>query len=372
MRINSAYFRALALGSSLLFSTTAFAQVSGCNTNNGRPNYDAYNPALTEVLGWTGWSGANITVSSSARVGDVLATFTHAGMPDLESMTQKAAARYIAYANCRPGIVETFATIGVTAPELSNVTKQVSNHNIGYRVTYPRWPTANRLAFTSGGQGTTNIPNGVNLYMLYPPPGQAKIEFILLSHNWPASRSVTIQGTLAESDVAGVTSPKLFRYSVWPVTFIPEACYFTSTKVINLALDPVDSEQFTGSGVSRNAKDIPLMQMRCSNVTAQPKISVRGTADASGVPGVLKNLATNSPATGVGILLEHTPPSIQPFAADLSGGAQTGSLGLVDAGSCGSGCRNWSLPMRASYYSTASTVTAGAVSARVTVDVTYP
>lgn len=372
MRINSAYYRMLTLGSSLLFSTTALADVSGCNTNNGRPNYDAYNPNLTEITGWTGWSSANIVVPSSARVGDVVATFTHTGMPRLENMNQKAAARYIAYANCRPGIVETFATIGVNATEMSNVTKQAANHNIGYRVTYPGWPAANRLSFTSGGQGTTTVPNGVSLYMLYPPPGQARIDFILLSHNWPASRSVSIQGTLAESDAGGSTSPKLFRYTVWPVTFIPEACYFTSSKIINLALDPVDSEQFTGSGVARNHKDIPLMQMRCSNVSSQPKISVRGTADPSGVPGVLKNQATNSPATGVGILLEHTPPSLQPFAADLSGGSQVGSLGLVNAGSCGSGCTNWNLPMRASYYSTSSTVTAGAVSARVTVDVTYP
>lgn len=370
MRISPAYYGALILGSSLLYSAAAFAQPSGCNYNSGRTNYLPYESSLLNIQSWVGWT-SQVIVPSNAAVGSVIKTLTYYGLPNLENMSQKDAARYIALANCPAGKRETFKLLGYQTSTW-NVYRQGPNDNIGYRVTYPGWPTAPSLTFTSGGQGTTPVPNGRPLYMLYPPPGTMTIEFILLNHTWPASRSVSISGLVADTDVDGWGSGTLLRYNVFPITFIPEPCYFTSSTVINLNLDPVDAERFTGVGTALNHKDVPLMRMRCSNVSAQPKISIRGDADNSGTPGVLKNLATNSPATGVGILLEHNPPSIQPYAADLSGGTQTPSVGLVNDGSCGSNCTNWSLPMRASYYSTASTVVSGAVSARVTVDVTYP
>lgn len=371
MRISPAYYGALILGSSLLYSAAAFAQPSGCNFNSGRPNYLPYESSLLNIQSWIGWE-SQVTVPSNAAVGSVIKTFVHYGLPNLENMSQKDAARYIALANCSAGRIETFKLVGFPT-NIWNVYRKGPNDNIGYRVTYPGWGSSSSFTFTSGGQGTTTVPNGRSLYMLYPPPGTMYIEFILLSHTWPASRAVSVSGLVADTDVDGWGSGTLLRYNVpFPITFVPEPCYFTSSTVINLNLDPVDAERFTGVGTALNHKDVPLMRMRCSGVSAQPKISINGIADTSGTPGVLKNLATNSPATGVGILLEHKPPSIQPYPADLSGGTQVPSVGLVNDGSCGSNCTNWSLPMRASYYSTSSTVVSGAVSARVTVDVTYP
>lgn len=374
MRINPAYLSVLIVGSCLLYSASTFAQRNRCNLNTGQSNnYAKYEPSLTEIKSWTGWR-PQITVPSSAQVGEVLATFTHRGTPNLDpNGNQFANAAYVAYANCPPGRVETFRMLG-NPSTMGGVYRLRNSDNIGYRVYYPNYPTAPMLRFTSGGQGTIPRPgSSEQQYMLVPPPGDAKIEFILLSHNWPTSRSVTISGLVAESDMDGSTSPKLYRYNVdWPITFIPEPCRFTTGKVLSLSLDPVDAEQFTAVGQARNTKNLPPIQMECSGVSAQPKVQVKGAADNSGTPGVLKNQSTSSAATGVGILLEHNPPSISPYAADLSGGTNEPSLGLVNIGSCGSGCTKWDLPMRASYYSTAPTVTAGAVSARVTIDVTYP
>lgn len=380
MRITSAYFGALALGSSLLFSTTAFAAPSGCNDNNGGSsgNYMPYNPSLLNITFPNGWPNGTVVVPANTPPGTVLLTMEHNSFPSMDSMSEYEAAKYVAYANCTAGRTENFRVQGL-ATSYAGVYRMNSTDNIGYRVNYPGWSSVpqDTLSFIAGvgNQGTTPYPGpgaGVDRYMLYPPVGTMRVEYVLLSTTWPASRQVTISGTLARVDVDGVGAGQLLRYNPLPVKFIPEPCYFTSNKVINVALDPEDSDRFTGTGTKIGTKDIPLLQMRCSDTSITPKVKITGTQDPSNTPGVLKNIASSSPASGVAIILEHTPPSTQPFPVDLSGGTQTSAQGLVDAGTCGSNCKNWNLPLQASYYSTNDTVTGGLVQAQATVEVQYP
>ncbi|NHC62064.1 fimbrial protein [Paenalcaligenes suwonensis] len=376
MRITPASFGVLALGSSLLFSATAFAAPSGCIDNIGTSEYMAYQPALLNVTFQTG-AVSQVVVPADATVGTVLHTVENFSFPDLNSMDYYSAARYVAYANCLPGRIENFRVMGQESP-LAGVYRLQGTDNIGYRVNYPGLPSS-RLAPISfiaglGNEGTTAYPGqgGVNEFFLYPPVGTMRVEYVLISTTWPASRQVTISGQLARVDVDGVGAGSLLRYNPNQVRFIPEPCSFTSNKVINLTLPPVDSYQFTGSGTKLETTDVPLLQMRCSNVSGTPEIRITGTADPSNITGVLKNIAPSDAATGVGILLEHKPDAGQPFPADITGGPENSALALVDAGSCGSNCRNWNLPLRASYYSTSDTVNSGLVHAQATVLVQYP
>ena len=376
MRITPASFGVLALGSSLLFSATAFAAPSGCIDNIGTWEYMPYQSSRLNVTFQIG-ATSQVVVPADATVGTVLHTVENYSFPDLTSMDYYTAAQYVAYADCLPGRRENFTVAGQESP-LTGVYRLQGTDNIGYRVNYPGLPTS-RLAPLSfmaglGNEGTTAYPGqgGVNRFFLYPPIGTMRIEYVLISTTWPASRQVTINGQLARVDVDGVGAGYLLRYNPQQVTFIPEPCSFTSNKVINLTLPPVDSYQFTGSSTRLETTDVPLLQMRCSNVSGTPEIRITGTADPSNTTGVLKNIAPSDAATGVGILLEHNPPSIQPFPVDITGGVQTSSLGLVDAGSCGSNCKNWELPLRASYYSTSDTVNSGLVQAQATVLVQYP
>lgn len=380
MRITSAYFGALALGSSLLFSTAAFAAPSGCYDNNGgnSGSYAPYNSNLLNITFLNGWpTGGTFKVPANATPGTVLLTMQHNSFPNLDSLSQYEAAKYIAYANCTPGRVENFRVQGI-ATSFPGVYHMNGTDNIGYRVNYPGWPAVpqNTLSFTAGvgNQGTTAYPGGggANLFMLYPPVGTMTVEYVLLSNTWPASRQVTISGTLARVDVDGVGASDLLRYNPFPVTFIPEPCYFTSNRIINVTLNPVDSDQFTGTGTTIGTAQVPLLQMRCSDTSVTPKIKITGTSDGSNTPGVLKNLAPVDPAVGVAILLEHNPGNTTAFPVDLNGNTTTSEPGLVDGGSCGSNCRDWSLPLQASYYSTSDTVVSGQVQGQATVEVQYP
>lgn len=381
MRITSAYFGALALGSSLLFSTAAFAAPSGCYDNNGgnSGNFAAYNPSLLNITFMNGWPlGGVVNVPATATPGTVLLTMEHNSFPNLDSLSQYEASKYIAYANCTPGRVENFRVQGLVTG-LDGVYRMNGTDNIGYRVNYPGWPAVpqNTLSFTAGvgNQGTTAYPGGggANLFMLYPPVGTMRVEYVLLDTTWPAARQVTISGTLARVDVDGVGAGQLLRYNPFPVTFRPEPCYFTSNRVINVTLNPVDSDQFTGTGTTIGTAQVPLLQMRCSDANATPKIKITGTSDDSNTPGVLKNLApAGDRANGVAILLEHNPGNTTAFPVDLHGNTTTSAPGLVDGGTCGSNCRNWSLPLQASYYSTTDTIESGKVQAQATVEVQYP
>ena len=381
MRITSAYFGALALGSSLLFSTAAFAAPSGCNDNNGGTSgsYAPYNPALLNVTFMNGWPlGGTVQVPANTTPGTVLLTMEHNSFPNLDSLSQYEAAKYIAYANCTAGRVENFRVQGL-GTNFSGVYRMNSTDNIGYRVNYPGWPAIpqNTLSFTAGvgNPGTTAYPGpgaGVNRFMLYPPVGTMRVEYVLLDTTWPATRQVTISGTLARVDVDGVGAGQLLRYNPFAIKFIPEPCYFTSNKVINVTLNPVDSDQFTGTGTKIGTAQVPLLQMRCSDTNITPKVKITGTSDDSNTPGVLKNLAPTDPASGVGIMLEHNPAGTTPFPVDLYGGTATSALGLVEIGSCGSNCKDWSLPLQASYYSTSDTVVSGLVQGQATVEVQYP
>lgn len=371
MRITPASFGVLVLGSSLLFSTAAFA---ACQRNIGTNEYLAYQPALLDISFQIG-AVSQVIVPADATVGQVLHTVEHVSFPDLQNMEYKDAARYVAYANCPAGSIETFTVDGV-ASNLTGVYSKNSTDNIGYRVNYPglssdRLPPLSFIAGV-GNEGTTAYPGqgGINEFFLYPPVGIMRVEYVLISTNWPASREVTIGGRLAGVEMNGATD--LLRYNPQQVRFIPEPCSFTSNKVINLTLAPVDSYQFTGSGTKLETSDVPLLQMRCSNVVGTPEIRITGTADPSNITGVLKNIAPSDAATGVGIMLEHKPDTGQPFPADITGGAENSALALVDAGSCGGNCRNWNLPLRASYYSTSDTVNSGLVQAQATVLVQYP
>lgn len=379
MRITPAYFGALALGSSLLFSTAAFAAPAGCNDNNGGTSgsYAPYNSALLNITFMNGWPlGGTVRVPANATPGTVLLTLEHNSFPNLDSLSQYEAAKYIAYANCTAGRVENFRVQGI-GTNFSGVYRMNTTHNIGYRVNYPGWSAIpqNTLSFIAGvgNEGTTAYPGpgaGVNRFLLYPPVGAMRVEYVLLSTTWPATREVTISGTLARVDVDGVGAGQLLRYNPLSVRFIPEPCYFTSSKVINLTLSPVDAEQFTNTGTTLGTAEVPLLQMRCSDVSATPTIKISGTADDSNTPGVLKNIAPTDAASGVGILLEHKPAGSATTPVDLNGAAST--LGVEEVGSCGANCKDWRLPLQASYYSTSGTVVAGQVQGQATVEVQYP
>lgn len=377
MRITPAYFGVLALGSSLLFSTAAFAAPAGCYDNDGGSsgNYLPYNSARLNITFPNGYSPIPIQVPANATPGTVIHTVEHQSFDALDQLDPKIASQFIAYVNCTRGRKENFRVQGLST-DYPGVYRLNTTHNIGYRVNYPGWPAVpnNVLTFTAGtgNTGTTPYPGGKGseYYMLYPPVGTMKVEYVLLDHSWPASRNVTISGTLAQVDVDGVGAGQLLRYNPFLVTFIPAPCYFTSNQVITVTLNPVDSDQFTGTGTTLGTAEVPLLQMRCSDVNATPKIKITGTADDSNTPGVLKNIAPTDAASGVGILLEHKPAGSATTPVDLNGAAST--LGVEEVGSCGANCKDWRLPLQASYYSTSGTVVAGQVQGQATVEVQYP
>ncbi|MGG4606499.1 fimbrial protein [Paenalcaligenes sp. Me131] len=308
----------------------------------------------------------NIPVPVDAEIGSVIYRLTAWVTPDLQSMVnnQKAAAAYIPLANCPSGVQERFMPTGT--PVSYDVFRQNLN-TIGVRTYYPHVGSGQPGMIINTSTGTYN--------MLYFPFGQAVVEFVLLNQNWGASTSQTLNfpsNRIATTTVSGWGADELLRYEIASsLRFVPEPCQFVTATTMTQTLNPVDAALFTTVGTKLEPKQFSL-RMQCNSSRPKPKVTFTATAENATLPGVLKNQATSNSASGVGILLEHIPPSGSPTPVPLNN--SSGVTTLVNNGSCGgstSYCVESQINLQASYYSTAATVTPGTVLSRVTVTVEH-
>lgn len=369
MRITSAAF-GLILCSSMLYAPHAAAQkIAGCDihTNQYPSRYDPYLPDHYKITSWSNWN-SNITVPMDATPGTVIQRITAWVLPNIEAMSadQKAAAAYIPLANCPAGVQELFQPTGT--PYYGDIFR----HNlstIGVRTYYPY------ITATSARSGVVINTSTGQYNMLYFPYGQAVIEFVLLDQNWGSNpyHILSFPGNrVASTTVAGWGVNQMLRYEVPSgIVFSPEPCKFVTDNTMTQVLNPVDATLFTTVGTKLGTKQFNL-RMQCNSSRPKPKVTFSGTIENATLPGVLKNEATAGAAAGVGILLEHTPPGGSPTPVPI--GSSSGVTNLVNNGSCGAStsyCEESQINLQASYYSTAATVTPGAVLSRVTVTVEH-
>lgn len=382
MRISSVMF-GLIVSSSAIYHSGVSAQSIGylgcfAHTNQLLNQYDPYNAAHYDINGWSGYQ-TSVSVPLSANPGDVLLTLTKQVLPDLLGLqdNQKAAAAYIPLVDCQAGAQEIFRPAGQQSPTDSTVYTFPGAPNIGVRVYYPNLGTgtAGEIVNTAGATGSRPSANGIGLYMLYFPVGQAKIEYILLSQNWtngaPSTGAQTItNGIVAQSTVGGWGAGRLLRYTVPAITFTPEPCHFAANTVTDYTLQPVESSSFT----ALHQKLSPLkfdLRMQCNSSRPSPKVTFNGTPHSSNTPGLINNdlPPASNPAQGVAILLEHVPSSGSKVPVNLSGGTPITNLGTPS--NCGTNCSEWTLGLEASYYNTSTTITPGNVRGRVSVTVEH-
>ncbi|MGO3891565.1 MAG: fimbrial protein [Paenalcaligenes sp.] len=360
----------LVVSSCMLYTPPAVAaKWAGCDINDGQSsNYDAYVPNNYWIMAWSGFS-STVSVPITAKPGDILASWSGPLLPDLQGMqnNQKAAARYIALGNCPNGVVETFTPTG----QLGSFNSYIHNlANVGVRSYYPLRNTPGIHQQTSSS--TTRYS------LLYFPPGRPAVQLVLLSQAWTSSSPVLVfseGGYIARTTVQGWGGDLLLRYySPQSVTFIPEPCHFTSAKTMDILLDPVDGGRFTSVGTKLETKQFQ-MTMRCNDYRPKPKVTFRGAADPSNVPGLMRNDAAGTPAQGVSVLLEHIPTGGgTPQPVNLAGTtslASTTMRSVTCPENVGAHCKDWTLDLQASYYNTSTSVVPGAVRGRVEVTVEH-
>lgn len=349
-----------------VFAQAKAAVPSGCSYNHGQSShYLAYNSAQYEISNWVNYPSSSVQIPVGAAVGDVLLTLEYFSLPDPQAHQDnpRIAGQYIALANCPAGTTETFQASGPNLGMINGLTTYGTNvSNIGYRAYYPDYLSSDPVTHSSAGTYS----------FLYVPAGVVKVEFVLISADWPETGStVMFNDYMAFTTVAGWGKDLLLRYRLpSAIEFVPEPCTFLSeqNKVVNLK--PINLQALDANvAVGTEAFDI---QLRCHSGATSPLVRFNGVAASSNQPGILQNDPTLvDRAEGVSVLLEYKEPGGgTAHPVDLSG--QTAINHLTDRGECGVSCRDWQLAMQASYIKTETTATTGKIHARVEVIVQYP
>lgn len=136
----------------------------------------------------------------------------------------------------------------------------------------------------------------------------------------------------------------------------------TTTNGAVMSLASVTPSSFTSAGGYAGMKDFTIDLKDCDNTTLKnAQVSFSGTPDTVD-NAILKNSQTNGPATGVGIaILENDGTSL----VDINGGTPSKAQALSTGST--------SLLFKVAYKANTTTpaVTAGSVSAKTFVDITY-
>jgi type 1 fimbria pilin len=201
------------------------------------------------------------------------------------------------------------------------------------------------------------IPSSLNFST--PPAGGIwvqngrSIQLVKTSSNEVGAGAITT-GIVARGYI---TSPLLY-YATMTLTggtIVRAACTVTTTS-IPVPLGQKKSDEFTGIG--HTTTDVPFKIPLDCNANTRVKVTIDGTADSSGVKGViaLSPSSTETVAKGVGvqILYNNAPITL-------------GSLITVGTAAAGT----YEIPLIGRYYQTASKVNPGRANATATFTMTY-
>lgn len=136
----------------------------------------------------------------------------------------------------------------------------------------------------------------------------------------------------------------------------PVACSVTNP-VITVPMGNVRPNQFAGPGTGAGDRDFPVA-LNC-DANTRVNITLEGTADSSGVPGVLAlNPSSTTPvARGVGL--------------QLSRGGTPVTLGTPIPTGTAAAAGPYAVTLHARYYQTAATITGGQANSTATFTMTY-
>jgi type 1 fimbria pilin len=171
---------------------------------------------------------------------------------------------------------------------------------------------------------------------------------------------------IGDTSSGTIAAPGSFRASLVNVSYLYTIAVGASTvttvacSVLNTAvpvpLGDVNLSQFSGIGSTPGAKDFNVA-LNC-NAGTKVNITLAGTADSSGVAGVLAlSPSTGTVAQGVGVQLLHNNAPVA-FGTPIATGT---------AASAG----NYNIPLVARYYQTADAIGPGQANSSATFTMTY-
>lgn len=268
---------------------------------------------------------------------------------------------------CPPGVVETFASSKALIPG-TDIYK-TSYTGIGFRVFYY---ASSAGSLTAPVSHVNNYASGVLVFPFdssYIPGAKARIEVVATGEPISAGRLNTTE-IFANTTVtgAGVTLPAALYYVglYGIVTLSVPTCNVSNPAALNLTL-PDATLSALKSGNAGTMTSTTLQVTCSSNSLLAPTLSISGTT-VSGYAATLANQdTTTTGAKGVGVKL---------WVHDTqTGGFRQPTMGLAEknlgtpVGSLPTSM--WSYGVGASYQQVTATPTAGSVSAKATLTLTY-
>jgi len=340
------------------------ARATRCSVNNGGRGpsgtlYQAYGGNQYVLSA----GRSSLAVPSQPTQGQLLFAVETA-LPALSGGAQGTAAPLY---GCPPGVVETFASSKALIPG-TDIYK-TSYKGIGFRVFYY---TSTSGSVTAPVSHVNSYASGVLIFPFdssYVPGAKARVEVVATGEPISAGRLNTNE-IFATTTVtgAGVTLPTaLYHVGLYGiVTLSVPTCSVTNPAALNLTL-PDATLSALKSGAA-GAMTSTTLQVSCSSGSyLAPTMSISGTA-VSGYDATLANQdTTTTGAKGVGVKL---------WVYDTqTGGFRQPTLGLAEK-NLGTAVgavptATWSYQVGASYQQVTATPTAGAVSAKATLTLTY-